>query len=479
MNRETCRNILLWILPIAGVAFGLWYLGQATCDVIYSDYIRLVDSYLPDIYNPKKFFVPDVLTRIPVNYLGRIINVELFGFSVTFDRVLGVVFLGLEGLVLGIYFRDRDINCFWFAVLMLMMFSLNKWEMLVNRSGWCHFLAFAGFYYHEIVLDRVWSGREKAHDRIRLVLLPWLIILGTAGPYCASYAVVLILSYGYCMVREFFDGRLRERAGHGRRQPYIIYIACTLVPLLLYMLSNTYVVEEYAGDTGRPLLTILLDNPTFPIRFLLKSFAGIFIGGEELKTLMEAGSLSNKGCYFLGMFVIAGYLLALWVNIRFGLYEKTILPVMLIAGGGFNHLLVFMARYIFEKESYALNSSRYTLQFQVGIFGIILTCALVMQLRGVRARIYQVLTALFCIAILWGNGYTTYHEINKAHYRKEFYELRAERALEIPYLNDEEFAAQAEELADYYEYWNGTERLRKAFITIEENHWNVFREERR
>lgn len=86
---------------------------------------------------------------------------------------------------------------------------------------------------------------------------------------------------------------------------------------------------------------------------------------------------------------------------------------------------------------------------------------------------------MFCIAILWGNGYTTYHEINKAHYRKEFYELRAERALEIPYLNDEEFAAQAEELADYYEYWNGTERLRKAFITIEENHWNVFREERR
>lgn len=59
---------------------------------------------------------------------------------------------------------------------------------------------------------------------------------------------------------------------------------------------------------------------------------------------------------------------------------------MLIAGGGFNHLLVFMARYIFEKESYALNSSRYTLQFQVGIFGIILTCALVMQLRGVRAQ---------------------------------------------------------------------------------------------
>jgi hypothetical protein len=470
MNKETYRKILFWILPIAGIAFGLWYLSTATCDVIYSDYIRLVDSYLPDIYNPKKFFVPDVLTRIPVNYLGRIINVELFGFSVTFDRVLGVVFLGLEGMVLGIYFKDRNISCFWYAMIMLMMFSLNKWEMLVNGSGWCHFLAFAGFYYHEIILDRLWSGKEKPHDRIRLVLLPWLIILGTAGPYCASYAVVLILSYGYCMVRTMLE------PGRRKKQPYLLYIGSTLVPLILYMISSTYVVEEFAGDTGRPLLTILLDKPTFPIRFLLKSFAGIFIGGEELGTLMELGKLSNKGCYALGMFVILGYLLALWLNLRYRLYEKTILPMMLLVGGGFNHLLVFMARYIFEKESYALNSSRYALQFQVGIFGIILTCALMMEYQGVRARIYQTAAALFCVAILMGNAYTTYHEMNKAHYRKEFYELRAERALTIPYLTDEEFEEQAEELADYYEYWNGTERLRNAFKTLEENHWNVFRD---
>ena len=77
------------------------------------------------------------------------------------------------------------------------------------------------------------------------------------------------------------------------------------------------------------------------------------------------------------------------------------MPLMLLAGGGMNHLLVFMTRYIFEKEEYALNSSRYTLQFQVGIFGIILTFALAMQMKEVVKRLYGMLAALFCVAFLW------------------------------------------------------------------------------
>ena len=96
------------MLPVLGVLFCLWYVKNATCDVVYSDYIRLVNSYLPDVYDPDKFFVPDVLTRIPINYLCRIVNVELFGFSITFERVLGVVSLGLAGWAFGIYCRANQ-----------------------------------------------------------------------------------------------------------------------------------------------------------------------------------------------------------------------------------------------------------------------------------------------------------------------------------------------------------------------------------
>ena len=89
MKAERNRKIIYWLLPLAGILFCLWYVKSATCDVVYSDYIRLVNSYLPDVWNPEKFFVPDVLTRIPINYLCRIVNVELFGFTITLERVLG------------------------------------------------------------------------------------------------------------------------------------------------------------------------------------------------------------------------------------------------------------------------------------------------------------------------------------------------------------------------------------------------------
>ena len=152
------------------------------------------------------------------------------------------------------------------------------------------------------------------------------------------------------------------------------------------------------------------------------------MGGEELQTLMTNGELSNKGCYFLGMFVGLGYLTALWMNFRFRIWERSIMPLMLLAGGGMNHLLVFMTRYIFEKEEYALNSSRYTLQFQVGVFGIILTFALAMQIKEVGKWLYGTLALVVCVAFLWGNVYTTYHEVDKAKYRKERFEQIKARA---------------------------------------------------
>ena len=73
-----------YLLPVIGTAFGLWYVQSAFVDVVYSDYIRLVNSYLPDVWNPDKFFVGDILTRIPLNYAARIINVTFFDIQINF-----------------------------------------------------------------------------------------------------------------------------------------------------------------------------------------------------------------------------------------------------------------------------------------------------------------------------------------------------------------------------------------------------------
>lgn len=493
MDTSRYRKIIYWLLPLLGIGFCLWYVKNATCDVVYSDYIRLVNSYLPDVYDPGRFFVPDVLTRIPINYLCRIINVGLFGFSVTLERVLGVISLGLAGWVFGIYCKNKRIGIGWFALLMAVMFSLNKWEMLTNGSGWSHFFAFACFYYHELVLDRVWAGEEKTRDRLKLRVLPWLIILGTAGPYCAIYAVTILMSYAFCMIR----GRMRENEWDMR---YIAYMACILVPLLLYILSNSFAVEEHAGATGRSLMEILSDHPAFPIRFLLKSFAGILVGGEELQELVRQGDITNRFIYIIGLFVVCGYLFAFWLNLRFRFYEKTLVPMMLLAGGGLNHILIFISRYIFESESYAL-SSRYALQFQVGILGMVITFALAWnqgrkgevrgnpgvnryahrnpesagRVRTARGVFRRCLIAVFCLAILSGNGYTTYHEIKKAPHREENFEKMAAMALQVPDMDEEELRARDAELSGLFEYRKGVDKIQDALRILKEHGWNVFR----
>ncbi len=88
-RKDVYRKALCLLIPAAGLAFLLWYIKNATCDVVYSDYIRLVNSYLPDVYD-RIAFVPDVLTRIPINYLGRIINVSCLAFPLLLTGFWGL-----------------------------------------------------------------------------------------------------------------------------------------------------------------------------------------------------------------------------------------------------------------------------------------------------------------------------------------------------------------------------------------------------
>ena len=96
-----------YLVPVAGAVFCLWYLYTSFYDVVYSDYIRLVNSYLPDVWNPAKFWVPDLLTRVPVNFLARIINTTFFHYSIRFDQVLGVVSLALSAASVTYYVNQK------------------------------------------------------------------------------------------------------------------------------------------------------------------------------------------------------------------------------------------------------------------------------------------------------------------------------------------------------------------------------------
>ena len=188
--------------------------------------------------------------------------------------------------------------------------------MLTNGSGWSHFFAFACFYYHELVPGPGVGRRGKGRDRLKLLVLPWLIILGTAGPYCAVYAATLLLSYGFCMVMD----RRKRKDCPGRRGRVPGYAVSGLYGLRPAAPSSVYAEQFHGGGGTRgshrdvPWARYWLKIPHSPIRFLLKSFCGSPGGREELERFMENGLLSNRMCYVLGLFVVCGYLMALWIN---------------------------------------------------------------------------------------------------------------------------------------------------------------------
>lgn len=449
-------------LPILGVLFCLWYIKSATCDVVYTDYIRMVNTYLPDVWNPEKFFVPDILTRIPVNYLGRIINTTLFGYSTIFDMALGALGLGLAGCVIGRYCEDYSVRWYWFAALMFLMFGLNKWEMLTNGTGWVHFAAIAGFYYHYLVLDRVWYGTEKKHDRLKLVILPFVNTLLLAGPYCAIYTVVMVLSYGFCMIVH------RKRAGKTDKR-YLWYMLCVLIPFVLYLWSNSYAVEDHAGMQDLPLIQTLFEVPGYFIGFFLKSFAGDLIGGEQLEVYIEKNIISNMTIYLMGAAMLVFYLNALWMNFRYRLYKTTVFPLMLLVTGGLNHLLILYSRWSFMNENYGM-SSRYALQFQFVTLGIVLTTALLW--RQVRRRTVGILAIVGCVAILIGSGMTTYRELRMAPHRESYSENIASVAVQFEQESDDV-------LKDVFDYRESRAdsgaKVRDALELLKEQQWNVFR----
>lgn len=461
-------------LPVLGILFCLWYIHTATSNIVYTDYIRLVNTYLPDVWNIEKFLVPDILTRIPVYYLGRIVNVTFFGYSTTFDMVLGALGLGLSGLVIGKYCKEREIPVIWYIMIVFIFFNLNKWEMLTNGSGWAHFLAFAGFYYHYLLLDRILSRREKNNDRKLLLILPFVNTLLVAGPYCAVYTVTMVLFYGYAMVHN-----VRNNKKQGKQADITYWLKaqiCVLIPFFLYLWSNSYAVEDHANTFDISLLEVLRTSPGFFARFLLKSLASTAIGGETLKIWLEnpAGVIQDKYIYLFGAVVALMFLLAFVLLIWLRVYEESIFPVMLFISGIGNYGIVLISRYIFLDENYGM-SSRYALQYQVGMLGVLLIFALAWRSVKLKAKAYKMVLVPFLAFLLVGMGHTNYKEIQTAPYRKASMEEKVVAALQFEELDD----ADLPQIFEYRKSRSDSgEKVRQALTILKENGWNVFYDNR-
>ena len=497
-GKEGKLPIALLLLSFLMALAILFYVLLSTTDVLYSDYIRLVNSYLGKPFQLGDLLQKDILTRIPLTYFFREINRYSFGYTLIFDRILGVLGLFLASKPLLLFMRKKQLPFLQQLLFLILFYSLNKWEMLLNGSGYIHFLAFSVFYDYFYALDQAFS---KKSSLLVLSIYPPFILL-VAGPYCLA----VFLS---CFAMFFFlalGKKLWDMKGT------ILLLISNGLCLFLYLLSNHYAVYEYAGAESISLREVLQNHLLFVVKFIFYGFSSMLFSGENLEKLLREGVIQGKGVVLIGAFVLFFYVLMILLYLwRFFASSKNsgtktfatknkeafssqqrqmaeqkqtdtnaltgenvgesfyfgLLPGLLLLHGLASHALVFLTRYMFLKESYAFQS-RYALQYQSALLGAFLLLFLWKNENraslGQKARTAQgrlAVCLLFSGIFLLGTLWTDRSEWVKSMYRREHYERMWSYSHDLSAYSDEE-------LEDVFEYRHGGERIRKAFAIWEQ-----------
>ena len=511
MSKEKFRTSFLFFVSILCTVFLGFYILSASADIVYSDYIRLTNSYLGEPFSFHDLLTKDILTRIPVSFLFREINIAFFHYSITFDRFLGLFGLFLTSIPLLLFMAKRRIGIFFSVAILLIFYSLNKWEMLLNGSGYAHFLSFALFYlFFYLLSERVGKGSSL----LSLSVFPFLFLL-TGGPYAIAVYGAAILSLFFL----FLAGKIRDKRGS------LVLLLSSFVSTFLYFLSNHYAVYEYAGAKSISLKEVLLTKMTFVLKFFGFGFSSLLFSGENLEEWLSSGAVQGKQLFLLGGLILLFFLLMAFFFLKdlfFGEKDSNddcipgkekdksltgLFPALLLLHGLLSFALVFLSRYIFLRPEYAVQS-RYALQYQSALLGALLLLYLKTvrgqeagvekgrekaklegntekkrgverkpedrekdekagEKAGARRALSQIISIGITLLFLGGTLYTAKTELLKAPYRRLRYETMLHSVNRIEDMDEEE-------LERLYEYRHGKERILKAFSILKERKLNCF-----
>ena len=422
------KKFLAFFLPIVGAIYLSAYIRSAVLDVVYTDYIRIINTYLRNPFSPEPYFGKDALTRLPITFFERAINVKFFNYSTMFDMSLGIIFLAMMGIVIGLFTAKKNLKVGYIILAMMVVFSLSQWEMLTNGTGWVHFFTFFLFALHFYILDS-YIQKESGFKLALNILLPVFTIIMAAGSYSLAYGATLICAY---IFYAFF--RKKKRG--------VLLCIPVAMALALFMYSYMNADNVNAGATSESIVTVFGRDPLYFLYFGLNTFASDVVSVELVKYF----EINVIGTGILGAVIILFYLDALYMNFRYKIYEDTIFPLLLVVSGLFSHTMVILTRWIFLDPMYAM-SSRYSLQFGAGLIGVILTFAYIKRkVKGPGRKkpapikiplISNIGVFVFVILVFAGNLLTAGNELRMAKYRMESFEKKVKVAKNFEYESDE------------------------------------------
>ena len=500
--KKNKNNIIALLLSTLGFVYVVYYIFRASTNVVTSDYMRIVNSYLYDVSDLKYLKSMESISRIPFTFLARFINVKLFSYNVFFDKILGAFGLFIFNFVTVKYIL-KTINTDFVKIISSIVvtfisFSLMSWEMILNGTGYAHFLTMGliaiTYYLFDIFATRrvIQIRRGELHEPVLIAIIV-ITSLCFAGSYTVSYNCTLIIFsivelIVIAMNKGTFSNHMSSDSKKSWTVTYIGIIIASIICTALYMISN---------NTGEPLIPVgfqdislmelLKTNPGFPVRFILKSLASSIIGVETFDYAINFGTITEKIIYLFGIIYI---LIILWtifaviVGKLVGVKHRepefvgasytspTLFPFMYVIYGLMNYALIFLARYKFVRDEYGM-TSRYALQYMFLSIGIVILLSIFIDKVFVEKKfttknVLMCLTSVACIFILYfGNVVTSCDEIYKADYRKIIYTNLVDIAKNSENYTDEE-------LENFFEYHRDPSHIRNTFKILKEQKLNVF-----
>ena len=453
------KKFLAFFLPIVGAIYLSAYIRSAVLDVVYTDYIRIINTYLHDPFSPVPYFGKDALTRLPITFFERAINVKFFNYSTMFDMSMGIIFLAMMGIVIGLFMAKKNLKIGYIILVMMVVFSLSQWEMLTNGTGWVHFFTFFLFALHFYILDS-YIQKESGFKLALNILLPVFTIIMAAGSYSLAYGATLICAY------IFYAFLRKKKRG-------VLMCIPVVMALVLFMYSYMNADNVNAGATSESIVTVFGRDPLYFLYFGLNTFASDVVSVELVKYF----EINVIGTGILGAVIILFYLDALYMNFRYKIYEDTIFPLLLVVSGLFSHTMVILTRWIFLDPMYAM-SSRYSLQFGAGLIGVILTFAYIKRkVKGPGRKkpspikiplISNIGVFVFVILVFAGNLLTAGNELRMAKYRMESFEKKVKVAKNFEYESDETLKTVLQ--------YHSPKKTREALRLIKSKKLNIFSE---
>ena len=497
-NHRIANIVIPLFLSLVGFAYLVYYIFRASVDVVASDYIRIINYYVKDVTDLRYLLSWEGISCIPFTFLARFINVKFFNYSVIFDKILGIVGLVIFNFVTVKYalenISSKHVKIITSIIITFISFSLMAWEMILNGTGYPHFITIGlialTFYsvsqQQSVVVSPQESVGAVSHASPLLIVVTSLLF---AGSYSVAYLVTLMLFGLFVIIwaRPYEKNASLEKPVGANIASQFVTIVISLICLVLYFKSSSSGEQLVpVGFQDVTLKEVIEADASFPIRFMVCSFASALIGVETLTFAAAYGSMTMNAILIFGAIYM---LIMLWTlliiignfkNFRRGEYcepdesrKGDAFAYLYIIYGLINFVLVFFARYKFVRADYGM-SSRYAIQYMFLTIGMILILSKIIDTIIVDRefnikRVLVILISFISIfTLVFGHIITTTDEMYKTNNRKLVYEFVADVAKNYRDYNDDQLKLT-------FEYFRSADHIREALGTLEEKHLNIFK----